>query len=293
MPISISRGISLNSSGSYSAFEEIILTNSDQESLIAYTDATALSTALSQASLVVPAGTIIASSLHTNPTGFLLCDGSNTASRTTYSALFNAIVPNKGTVTFTIASPCVSTLNSHNLLTGESVFFTTTGNLPTGLSVDTLYFLRIIDTNTFHLYDTYVNATTTNSTTGRINTSVSQSGVHSLFFCPYGLGSTTSNFKLPDLRNATMRGRGLSTAFTQNDTTRLGFLENDAMQGHNHGSVSSRVGGSLFLAPGNGYEWTNGSEAVGSPTNDGTNGTPRTANETKMKNQGVNFFIKF
>ena len=307
MPISITKGISLNSSGSYSAFEEIILTNSNQESLIAYTDATALS----QASLVVPVGTIIASSLHTKPTGFLLCDGSNTLSRTTFSALFNAIVPNKGTITFTIDSPCVATLNSHNLLTGESVFFTTTGNLPTGLSVDTLYFLRIIDTNTFHLYNTYVNATTTSSTTGRINTSISQNGVHNLFFCPYGLGSTTSNFKLPDLENATMRGRGLSTAFTENGTTRLGYLENDATQGHRHsdsghshnfsaaliadasGTFLPNTNGNPTVTWGLIYSTLSASANITDPTTDTANGTPRTTVETRMKNQGVNFFIKF
>lgn len=266
---------------------------------ITYTD----TTASTQASLVVPVGTIIASSLHANPTGFLLCDGSNTVSRTTFSALFNAIVPNKGTATMTIATPSVVTLNSHNFLTGESIYLTTTGALPTGLVVNTLYFVRTIDTNTFHLYDTYVNATTTASTTGRINTSGSQSGIHSLFFCPYGLGSTTSNFRLPDLENATMRGRGLSTAFTQNGTTVLGFLENDAMQGHFHGFSpwsterygTSNNGGSTWLQYTPGDLIGSASSSIGSPTTDGTtNGTPRSnSNETRMKNQGVNFFIKF
>lgn len=253
---------------------------------ITYTD----STASTQASLVVPAGTIIAAAVHTAPTGFLLCDGSNTISRTTYANLFNAIVPNKGTVTITIASPGVVTLNSHGFLTGESIYLTTTDALPTGLAVDTLYFVITVDANTFRLATSYANAIAGTA----INTSGSQSGTHTLFFCPYGLGSTTSNFKLPDFKNATVRGRGLSTGFTQNGTTRMGYLENDGFQGHkvqlndmaNGTQTTFQSGTSLYNTGG-------GNSSNTSLIDDGTNGTPRTANETRMKNQGVNFFIKF
>lgn len=243
-------------------------------------------------------GTIIASTRHVTPTGYLLCDGSNTVSRTTFSNLFNVIVPNKGTVIITIATPGVVTLNSHNFLTGESIFLTTTGSLPTGLSVDTLYYVIYVDINTFRLATSYANAIAGTA----INTSGSQSGTHTLFFCPYGLGSNTSNFKLPDFKNATIRGRGLSTGFSNNDTTRMGNLENDSFQGHyyRHGSTNSTYVVGWDGAGGSGYDEyaTGGSSGIiyslpQALQSDGTNGTPRSSSETRMKNQGVNFFIKF
>lgn len=250
----------------------------------------------------MPTGTIITSALQTNPSGFLLCDGSNTVSRSTYLNLFNAIVPNKGTVTITINTPGVVTLNSHGFLTGESIFLNTTGALPTGLSIDTLYFVISIDANTFRLATSYSNSIAGTA----INTSGSQSGTHTLFFCPYGLGSNTSNFKLPDFKNATIRGRGLSSGFTNNNTTRMGFLENDSLQGHRHEILSQgtwRSGNLLVYGPSTITSTTvpelttvasqTNNNMTNDPGNDGTNGTPRISLETRMKNQGVNFFIKF
>lgn len=262
---------------------------------ITYTDTQALSQASSQASLVVPAGTIVSSVSHTTPTGFLLCDGSNTVSRTTYSNLFNAIVPDKGAITVTIATPAVVTLNSHGFLTGESIFLTTTGALPTNLSVNTLYFVIFVDANTFRLATTYANAIAGTA----INTSGSQSGIHTLFYCPYGLGNNTSNFKLPDFKNATIRGRGLSTAFVQNGTTRLGFLENDSFGSHNHGGGSHTH---TFSVATPGATGGGGNRAIFdnkiyqgdlSTAGSGTIISTQGESETRMKNQGVNFFIKF
>ena len=254
----------------------------------------ATSAAISIGYYGLPAGSIIASASHTAPSGFLLCDGSNTVSRTTYVDLFNNIVPNKGTVTITIATPGVVTLNSHGFLTGESIYLTTTGALPTGLSADTLYFVVVNDANSFWLATSYANAIANT----RITASGSQSGTHTLFFCPYGLGSTTSNFKLPDQKNSVFRGRGLSTGFTSNGTTRMGYLEDDQFQGHN----MSLAGGTALRVLDNGgtgldAQYTAGSYRLGGapvvPLSDGTNGTPRTGLETRTKNQGVNFFIKF
>lgn len=247
--------------------------------------------------LVQQVGSIIASTRHLPPTGYLLCDGSNTVSRTTYSNLFNVIVPNKGTVTITVATPGVVTLNSHGFLTGESIFLTTTGALPTGLSVDTLYFVISVDGNTFRLATSYANAIAGTS----ITTSGTQSGTHTLFYCPYGLGSTTSNFRLPDLKNATIRGRGSSTGFTpgNNLTTRLGFLEEDAFQGfytrnseNNYSEARSSGSGSGHLVMASSLAVNEQTYVLGIPVNSGF-GTPRTTHETRMKNQGVNFFIKF
>lgn len=82
-----------------------------------------------------------------------------------------------GTATMTIASPCVVTKSTHGLITGDTVYFTTTGALPTGLTASTPYYVIYIDANTFNLSDTYLHSL---AGTGKINTSGSQSGTHTL-----------------------------------------------------------------------------------------------------------------
>ncbi len=76
-----------------------------------------------------------------------------------------------GTVTLTIASPCVITL-SNILAEGTAIKLATTGALPTGLTAGTTYYLRNVDGATANL-----SATPTGSI---INTSGSQSGTQSI-----------------------------------------------------------------------------------------------------------------
>lgn len=76
-----------------------------------------------------------------------------------------------GTVTFTIATPCVATF-SVLLAEGTAVQFSTTGALPTGLSTATTYYLRNVDGATANLSATPTGAI--------IDTSGSQSGTHSV-----------------------------------------------------------------------------------------------------------------
>jgi microcystin-dependent protein len=135
------------------------------------------------------------------PTGFLLCDGA-AVSRTTYSALFNIISASIGTFTVTIASPGVVTLNGHNLQTGDQVYLTTTGALPTGLVANTLYYVVRIDANTFNLATSRANAYAGT----KINTSGTQSGTHTSFDCPFGLGDGSTTFNIPDLRGRAVHG---------------------------------------------------------------------------------------
>ena len=85
------------------------------------------------------------------------------------------------TVTLSIASPCVVTASPNEAKTGESVVFTTAGALPTGVVSGTTYYMRDLgDSATFNIYDTYAHAVNTGSTTGIINTSGTQSGVHTV-----------------------------------------------------------------------------------------------------------------
>jgi hypothetical protein len=85
---------------------------------------------------------------------------------------------NSDTITMTIANPGVVTWTTHGQTNGTPIMFTTTGALPTGITASTYYYLRVIDANTFHLYDTYAHAIDTLNTTGRITITGTQSGVH-------------------------------------------------------------------------------------------------------------------
>lgn len=77
---------------------------------------------------------------------------------------------NYSVFTVTIASPGVLTCPSHRLATNDRVTLVTTGALPTGLSVDTFYYVIAIDDDTFEL------AATKNGSA--ITTTGTQSGTH-------------------------------------------------------------------------------------------------------------------
>jgi len=81
----------------------------------------------------------------------------------------------------TIATPGVVTSDSHGLALADKVIFTTTGALPTGLSVETYYFVILgtysdgsTDPDTFKLASSKTNAEAGTA----ITTSGSQSGAH-------------------------------------------------------------------------------------------------------------------
>lgn len=93
----------------------------------------------------------------------------------------------KTVVTITIATPGVVTYTGHSLTNGDAIVFTTTGALPTGLTAGTTYFARSTGVNTLTIYDTAAHAIAGGST-GRVNTSGTQSGVH-----------TASNFGIDKL----------------------------------------------------------------------------------------------
>jgi len=144
-----------------------------------------------------PTGAVLPFAGRTSPAGYLLCDGS-AVSRTTYAALFSVTSPTLGTFTITIAAPGLATLASHGLATGDSVYFTTTGALPTGLTANTRYWVVKNDANSFWLSTTLANALAGT----KITTSGSQSGVHTSVLTPYGLGDGSTTFNVPNLKSS-------------------------------------------------------------------------------------------
>ena len=105
----------------------------------------------------------------------------------------------------------------------------------------------------------------------------------------YGIGNGSTTFNLPDMRGAVPRGAGISSGYTQNVTVTLGAKDNDTVQDHSHSvpvAVSYDVRQTYNISPDLPFRVNEGPSTTSSPN-------ARTANETKMKNIGVNFFIKF
>lgn len=74
--------------------------------------------------------------------------------------------------TISIASPAVVTLAGHGYANGDTIVFTTTGALPTGLTAGAIYYVVSSATNTFQVAATYGGTA--------INTSGTQSGTHTV-----------------------------------------------------------------------------------------------------------------
>lgn len=218
------------------------------------------------------------------PSGYLFANG-QAVSRSTYSALFAALTASS-TVTITIASPGVVTWNSHGLSAGAPIVFSSTGALPTGLTVGTTYYVRDEAANTFQVSATPGGAA--------INTTGSQSGVQTARYIPFGNGDGSTTFNVPDLRGRAAFGvdnmGGVSFASRIGSNTSVGGVSGLATLGiaggaqthvqtiaelapHTHASAGGMVAGSdvggtgAYLSAGLPNNGTSGSTGSGSAFN--------------------------
>jgi microcystin-dependent protein len=108
----------------------------------------------------------------------------------------------------------------------------------------------------------------------------------------FGNGDGSTTFGVPDLRGEFPRGWDDSRGI---DSGRVfGTAQADAFQGHRHISNRRDTAGttSTGFASGNAGDFVN-STAVRDPIEDGTNGTPRTAAETRPRNIALLACIKY
>lgn len=173
------------------------------------------------------------------PPDWLFCYG-QAVSRTAYADLFAVLNPALGTATVTIASPGVFTYNGHGFTTGDTVYLTTTGALPTGLAANTLYYVRADTANTFTLATSRANAFANT----RINTSGTQSGTHTVWRSPHGNGDGTSTFNVPDLRGRVAAGNDWMGGTSAN---RLSLAQSQGTYGM-HGATGGAQGHQLITA---------------------------------------------
>lgn len=104
----------------------------------------------------------------------------------------------------------------------------------------------------------------------------------------FGVGDGSTTFNVPDLRAEFIRGWDDSRGV---DSGRgFGTAQTDAFQGHYHSGVQVFV--NTGLGGGTGGVQTTTSN-TGAPVTDGTNGTPRTAAETRPRNVALLACIKY
>jgi hypothetical protein len=106
----------------------------------------------------------------------------------------------------------------------------------------------------------------------------------------YGAGDGSTTFNLPELRGEFVRGwddgRGVDSGRA------IGSTQTDAFQGHAHDSNTFNAG---FNVVGGGISVIRpfGAFETQGPVSDGTNGTPRTAAETRPRNVALLYCIRF
>jgi len=157
-----------------------------------------------------------------------LCNGSS-YNRSEYSALFNLLNTEKSTATISIATPAVITLTNHGLTTGQKIYFTTTGALPTGLSANTTYWINVTGANTFNLATSYANLITSTY----IATSGTQSGTHTMFLTIGNVSSATT-FNVPDYQGKVLANASTSHGIGKFTGAETHTLTINQMPSHNH-----------------------------------------------------------
>jgi len=115
----------------------------------------------------------------------------------------------------------------------------------------------------------------------------------------FGTGDGSTTFNVPNLQGVSLTGVGAQSISGRAKTgPSLGAAREDQAQGHIHpitgGSgqqIYSTGGGAIAPATTPNYIGT--AWGIGTPSTDGTNGTPRTGEYTHGPEVGVNFIIKY
>lgn len=230
------------------------------------------------------------------PAGRLKADGTAFARVGTFAQLF-AFLVKSGTATFTSGSSTVNAPN-HGRSVNDPIKLFTTGSIPGGfaagthglVTAGTVFFVKsVIDANDFTL----------SATPGGAAISATSAGSGVTWVCaPHGDGDGATTFTVPDCRGDFVRGLDNGAGVDANRS--VGSIQLDAMQGHTH--TQSTNAGARYLSPDvnqsvaeptGSAAWAALSISLGGPVTDGTNGTPRTAPETRPRNIAMLVTIRY
>jgi len=232
------------------------------------------------------------------PANNLKADGSS-QTRAAYPLLWPQLIFSS-TITFTNGSADIG-WTAHGLSAGDPIkLFNSGGALPTNFTAS-MHGLPTVGTN----YCVLAAGLTTNTfrvgaTCGgsAITTGSAGSGTQTAVNAPWGDGDGSTTFTLPALMGEFVRnwdgGAGIDT------NRQFGLDQLDAFQGHFH-SASGTVPfatspnvviGSGTTPPVSGAN-TSVTISVTGPISDGTNGTPRTAAETRPRNNTLLPIIRY
>lgn len=209
----------------------------------------------------------------------------------------------------------VTTTLNHNLVSGDLVVITGTSTTPSTLNT---YTVTVTGNTTFTIPVAVTVAGGAAGVVSKIPPRMLLCDGQSYLRADYptlfavigtSFGSANINsFNVPDFRGRFLRGVDGTAARDPNSVSRtamntggnsgnnVGSVQSDALQGHRHANDGINY---LFGTSGLGYQANNGPQAqqrqfqVGDPTNDGTNGVPRTSSETRPINANVNYCIAF
>lgn len=115
----------------------------------------------------------------------------------------------------------------------------------------------------------------------------------------WGVGDGSTTFGIPDARGVFIRGVGVNATLLDANGTgftgTLGTYQNDKMQGHFHTPSNALRDSTARYPTDSGGTFAFGRsdlQGIGSPSADGSNGTPRTGVETNPANIAMNKIIK-
>ncbi|TGK19783.1 hypothetical protein [Leptospira stimsonii] len=234
----------------------------------------------------IPLGGIIEDNLDQASSSLFKETNAQAISRTTYSALWNLVRRN---VSGIIPATDRISVTSHGLIEGQLVKFAFTGG---GIIALTKYYVRNPTTNDFQV--------STTPTGSILDLTSSQTG-EMIVNVEYGFGDGATTYNVPDRRGIFARGSGVhgtrAKAIGGNyDGGAVGFEGQDQGQGHRHQQYAGEIAAGITNQGGR-YADSNGASVstslyTSTSANDGTNGTPRTGNETTPAYVAVKYKVR-
>ncbi|MBM2889808.1 hypothetical protein [Leptospira interrogans] len=233
------------------------------------------STDINLANFLIPIGSIIEDGLNLAPSINFKDANAQAISRNTFVTLWNSV---HRVITGIVPTTDRISCTNHGCIEGQLVKFSFTGG---GVSALVNYYVRNPTTNDFQISST---------TTGSILDLTSSQTGEMIINVEYGFGDGSTTYNVPDRRGIFARGAGVhgsrsKAAGGNYDGGAVGYAGQDQTQPHLHASPAN--GGLPFAVIGSGSSWLNtgssnsgASSQTGIMVSDGTNGTPRTGNET-------------